>query len=358
MASAIRIAFVALSMILMFAAVAGALSQPFSFQGKEFYVVTSTDPGGDTGDEVCAMAGKQCIGYTVSTSDVCMHFHPDASESSTTDGDVSGVYCDSAPQTGVCASESDTCHTCPQCIAGVDCSTPIGSLYREMYVECGDKAWSFQDFISAMINFFRNMFSNFGVPGGNNTIITNVTTVQIGPYPNKWACEFFQVPWPGVNKKHVSCPYETLGAAINEAADEFCRTVMGSAWAVAEVCDSNGLIVCTHPCETTPATTIPSRCAFDNDRPRGSQAPPLKWCQPTQAPSVPSGEGRPENCDETAYHAHPGYNENRETWDRYTAETDGVCQSRYGAGVVGPCVHIVQVSVQGNPYYLCWYNNP
>jgi len=70
-----------------------------------------------------------------------------------------------------------------------------------------------------------------------------------------------------------------------------------------------------------------------------------------------SALGRPANCDDTTYQAHPGYNENQATWDRFTAETDGVCQSQYGRGVPSPCVHIAQISVQGNPYYICWYNN-
>ena len=68
--------------------------------------------------------------------------------------------------------------------------------------------------------------------------------------------------------------------------------------------------------------------------------------------------GRPANCDDTAYQAHPGYNENQELWDSYMADSDGVCQTRYGTGVPsGPCAHTVQVSVSGQPYYLCWYKN-
>jgi hypothetical protein len=217
-----------------------------------------------------------------------------------------------------------------------------------------------QELISAILNLFRQAITGFlSLLSMNQTITTQVVTVQIGPYPDKWACEFFQIPWPGVNKKHVSCPYETPGAAINEAANQFCRTVMNSIYAEAEVCDETGLIVCTHPCETTPAHIIPSRCAFDNDRPRGNQAPPLNWCfiRETITPSE-EGSGRPDYCDDTAYQAHPGYNENQALWDSYMADTDGVCQSQYGRGVPSPCAHTVQVSVQGQPYYLCWYNNP
>ena len=203
--------------------------------------------------------------------------------------------------------------------------------------------------IARIMNFFSFLDLNRNV---------TVKTTIIGPYPGKWGCEFMQIPFPNVNKKHVSCPYETPGAAINDAANEFCRQVMSSDWAVAEVCDENGVIVCIHPCETTPAHIIPDRCAFDNDRQRGNQAPPLLWCLTTEeTPPTPPGSGRPTDCFDTAYQAHPGYNENQETWDRYTAETDGVCQSTYGRGVPSGCEHIVQLSSAGNPYYLCWYNN-
>jgi len=216
-----------------------------------------------------------------------------------------------------------------------------------------------EDIIARIRAFFSQLFGNlFSFMGQNRTIIRTVKA-EIGPYPGKWACDFYQIPWPGVNKKHVSCPYETPGAAINDAANAFCRSVMGSAWAEAEVCNEQGLIVCTHPCETTPPHIIPSRCAFDNDRPRGNQAPPLDWCPPEMPPSPqPSGTGRPDNCFDTAYQAHPGYNENKALWDSYMADTDGVCQTRFGTGTPSsPCARTVQLSVQGNPYYLCWYNN-
>lgn len=105
--------------------------------GKQYYTVTSTDSAMDTGDEVCASVGQSCIGYTLSTNEACKLAHPSASTSSTSSGDASTVYCDGAPQGGVCATEKNTCHSCPTCSAGVSCETPIGGLYREMYVECG-----------------------------------------------------------------------------------------------------------------------------------------------------------------------------------------------------------------------------
>jgi hypothetical protein len=337
--------------------------QVYTYQGKEYYVVTSTDATEDTGNEVCAKVGRTCIGYTVETTDVCKQVHPNAATTSSMDGDKSGVYCNGAPQTNICATKSDTCHECPQCTNTVDCATPIGNLYREMYVECGEETEvSFvQNIINAIQSFFSQIFSGimsfFGQGIQNITTITK--TVTIGPYPDQWACDFYQIPFPGVNKKHVSCPYETPGAAVNDAANEFCRTVMNSAWATAAMCDENGIIVCVHPCETTPAHIIPQRCAFDNDRPRGNQAAPINWCPATSPPTPPESAGRPGNCHDTAYQAHPGYNGNEALWDGYMADSDGVCQTYYGEGIPsGPCAHTVQVSVGGNPYYLCWYNNP
>jgi len=338
----------------------GAVSQGFNYAGKEYYIVTSTDSTEDTGNEVCEKMGKRCVGYTENSAAVCKYFHSDATETSSMSGDLSGIYCDGPPQTGVCGTESNTCHTCPECTLSVDCSTAIGGLYREMYVECADKPASnpFQDIIAAITAFFSQIFGNiFSLfTGQNQTIVQNIS-VEVGPYPDMYACEFFQIPWPGVNKKQVSCPYETPGAAINVAADEFCRTSMGSAWAEAALCDESGVIVCTHPCETTPAHIIPQRCAFDGSRLRGNQAPPISWCTPGEPVVPPTGEGRPDNCDDTAYQAHPGYNQNQALWDSYMANTDGVCQSQYGRGVPSPCAHTVQISVGGNPYYICWYNN-
>ncbi|MFH1587043.1 MAG: hypothetical protein ABID38_04255 [Candidatus Diapherotrites archaeon] len=209
------------------------------------------------------------------------------------------------------------------------------------------------EFIS---NFFAGLFSGDFTPNAN--VIQQTQIIQIGPYPGKWACDFYQIPFPGVNKKLVSCPYETPGAAINDAANAYCRTAMASPWAEADMCNEQGVIVCVHPCETSPAHIIPARCAFDNDRPRGNQAEPLNWCPPKAGVTVPSGAGRPDNCFDTAYQAHRGYNENQALWDGYMADTDGVCQSEYGKGIPGPCAHSVQLSTNGNPYYLCWYNNP
>ncbi len=218
----------------------------------------------------------------------------------------------------------------------------------------------FEQLIEMIRSFFSQLFSGFDTSKIQGIVVEKNIVEQIGPYQGKYGCEFFQIPWPNVNKKHVSCPYETPGAAINDAANEFCRQVMASAWAEAAICNENGLIVCIHPCETQPAHIMAQRCAFDNDRPRGNQAPPMSWCAPKDGETITNtGEGRPDNCDDTTYQAHPGYNENQALWDSFMADSDGVCQTQYGTGIPsGVCEHAVQLSIQGQPYYLCWYNNP
>jgi hypothetical protein len=72
-------------------------------------------------------------------------------------------------------------------------------------------------------------------------------------------------------------------------------------------------------------------------------------------PQVASG--KPDNCDETFLPGHQGYQQNKALWDGYSLDTDNVCQSQFGKGIPSPCVHSVQLSTSGNPYYLCWYNN-
>lgn len=104
--------------------------------GKTYYPVDATNPAMDTGAEVCAQQGLGCVGYTESSTAVCMQARPGARATTDTSGDASGVYCNGAPQTGVCAQYTNTCLSCPSCTTSVDCSTPIGGLYREMYVEC------------------------------------------------------------------------------------------------------------------------------------------------------------------------------------------------------------------------------
>ncbi len=126
--------------LLMGTSFVSAVPAPVNFQGTTYYRVTSTDPTEDTGNEVCAKVGQTCVGYTEPSAAVCQLYHPGASTTSSLSGDRSGVYCNGPPQTNVCSTKTDTCHTCPQCTNSVDCGTPIGGLYREMYVECSGAA--------------------------------------------------------------------------------------------------------------------------------------------------------------------------------------------------------------------------
>jgi hypothetical protein len=106
------------------------------YNGKAYVRVDATDASRDTGDEACAFYGAACVGATEPTDSVCKAFHPAAASINLSSGDDSGVYCDGPPQVGACSSLFDTCLTCSFCSASVACSTPIVSLYREMYFEC------------------------------------------------------------------------------------------------------------------------------------------------------------------------------------------------------------------------------
>ena len=123
-------------MLLLTVGMVSAVTGPLNHNGKNYYVVTSTDATEDSGSEVCAKVGMHCNGYSEVSSAVCKLAHPNAAESSGLSGDLTGIYCDGAPQNGVCASLTDTCVTCPQCTKSVTCDQTISGLYREMYVEC------------------------------------------------------------------------------------------------------------------------------------------------------------------------------------------------------------------------------
>ena len=106
------------------------------FNGKAYVRVDANDPARDTGDEACSEYGAACLGATEPSDSVCKLFHPTASSVNLSSGDDSGVYCDGPPQAGACSSLNNTCLTCSFCSASVACSTPISSLYREMFFEC------------------------------------------------------------------------------------------------------------------------------------------------------------------------------------------------------------------------------
>jgi len=90
-----------------------------------------------------------------------------------------------------------------------------------------------------------------------------------------------------------------------------------------------------------------------NPQPAAPATPPTPTPTPT---TVPGPTGKPDFCDETFLPGHRDYAANQALWDGYSANTDKVCQSQFGRGIPSPCIHSVQLSISGNPYYLCWYN--
>ena len=114
-----------------------AVLKSTTYNGKTYYVVTSTDTSEDTGNEVCTKIGKVCVGYTAFTTDVCKKFHPDASVTTSVHGSKVGFYCNGPPQKGLaCENSYNNCQICPACNVNADCNFEIGGLFREMYVEC------------------------------------------------------------------------------------------------------------------------------------------------------------------------------------------------------------------------------
>jgi hypothetical protein len=283
---------------------AQAAPKEIKYNGKTYYIVNSVDQTENTGDEVCAKLGKSCIGYTALTLDVCKLAHPNAASKTDTNGSKAGFYCDGAPQGGVCGKEKNTCHICPNCNLNMDCGTEIGGLYRETYVECGggavtpSKPGFFARAWSVPANWwgsFRSSLARSWQAGRQKVSslfqITKIkkATIQVqGPGgavtsadipTDSIVCEFYQT-----KKKLVTC-----GAV--KAADAFCATVMQSRFARAALCQENGVVICTNPCKPPESQVRPKQCAFDAERPRGSQAPPLEFCNETV--TVPAGNAVP-----------------------------------------------------------------
>ncbi|MEK6958852.1 MAG: hypothetical protein AABW59_02285 [archaeon] len=110
----------------------------YSLNGKNYYIVKSDDSAGDTGTEVCQNLGKQCVGYTATSTSVCTYFYPTASVvSNSVNGSKSPYYCNGAPQKDLaCENTYNTCAVCPACNVNIDCDTEIGTQFRAMFVEC------------------------------------------------------------------------------------------------------------------------------------------------------------------------------------------------------------------------------
>lgn len=145
--------------IFIFSSLGFSVSNPVVLNGKTYYKVSSTDPTEDSGAEVCTKLGQVCVGYTDTSSSACQSFNPGASVLTSLSGDKSGVYCDGAPQSGVCSSNTNTCVVCPTCSVSVQCSQEIGGLYREMYVECAAASSTLACSISLNANNVADFFN-------------------------------------------------------------------------------------------------------------------------------------------------------------------------------------------------------
>src|SRR3989344_8478885 len=326
--SILMLTLVAYTLILIGSAgVALAKVQPVVEGGKTYYVVNAADPAQNSGDKVCALVGKQCVGYTAFTTNVCTNAHPSAAIKSDVNGSKAGFYCDGTPQGGVCATEKNTCHICPTCNINADCTTQIGDLYREMYVECsltdeGAQAeklsaemakmkspassgsvwtipgrwWSgLRDSVQRSFDYFRQILGRLTMVTVKHVVVQVQGpdgTVSADIPEDSYLCEFYQQ-----NKKLATC--SALAAAAH-----FCVTAMDSRFAKAALCQDDGLIVCTNPCKTNPAQVMPKRCAFDGDRPRGNQAPPLDFC--TETVTVDTKTGPTKKAGEVCAHGGEG----------------------------------------------------
>jgi hypothetical protein len=281
-----------------------AQTQPFKIKDKLYYKVSGDDPAVDTGNEVCIKNGLTCVGYTATGNDACKYFHPDATSTTSVNGSKSGFYCNGAPQKGLaCENAKNNCQNCPNCNVNADCTTEIGTQFKEMYVECYDPegkitaapgrlakfyGWasnwwgSLRSTVAKSFDHYRQKLmvllqtkvvkkAKIQVTGPNGTVETDIPV-------DSYVCEFYQ------NKKKLA----TCGALA--AADHFCVTAMNSQHAKAEYCEENGLIVCSNPCTTNPQQIKPKTCAFDNDRPRGKQAPILDFCNETKTIKVDMGD--------------------------------------------------------------------
>lgn len=95
------------------------------------------------------------------------------------------------------------------------------------------------------------------------------------PEPQEGAllCDFYNAP----TKQIVTC-------GAHNAADTFCANAMGSRDARAIACDDDGQVLCSVPCGVHSAVKQMNRCAFDINRARGTQAPPVGSCPAPTAP--------------------------------------------------------------------------
>lgn len=121
-------------------------------------------------------------------------------------------------------------------------------------------------------------------------------TGAVGTYPGTRVCDFYQQ-----TKLLVACQAASVGGRT--AGDTFCVLTMQSLLAKAAKCEDGGTIVCTAPCTGPIGQRVLTICAFDINRPRGANAPPLDFCSmavpgavtPPPVPSAPRSLC-PSNC--------------------------------------------------------------
>jgi hypothetical protein len=129
-----------LAFCLFLGSIAFAVSGPFNYDGRTYYVVSASDPNANTGTAVCASVGLQCVGYTDWDSVVCQMAHPNADMLYGDQGSKAGFYCNGPPAQGICSSKYNSCEICDQCNVNADCNTTIGQFMQEMYVQCAPNA--------------------------------------------------------------------------------------------------------------------------------------------------------------------------------------------------------------------------
>lgn len=241
------------------ALVAGAKPASVTLKGKVYYRVISTNSAQNTGNEVCALVGKTCLGVaSIGTNDVCRAFHPRAKSVVGVKGTANGFFCDGTSQKGsACAKLRNTCDVCPTCTASASCSTDIRGQYREMYVECGTLPKNSSS---------RSSKRSTSQSSRMSSSVSSAPNYPFGPYPGTVACDFYQKA-----AKAVSC-------RTPKAGDAFCVSAMKSRSAKAVECADNGRIICTRPCQKNSRDLPLTQCPYDPERRRGYTATPLDFC--------------------------------------------------------------------------------
>ncbi len=242
------LAGLSLAGVLLFAANVAAAPLSVQFNGNTYYLVNGNDPKMDTGDEVCASIKMKCVGYkSINTNSICKLFHPNAKELVSVNGSKAGFYCNGAPQTGLaCGKMMNTCQVCPACNLNEaeTCSQPIGKHFREMYVWCGTGASSSSAKSSSKMYGPLPLAKTSSSRSSSRRSVSSTSSSVAGVN-----CTFSQSPL-----KKVTC-------SAPRAADNYCVTVMQSAFAKATSCSETGNVVCSVPCTAPNAANI-TRCAF------------------------------------------------------------------------------------------------